>query len=77
MQRSKATTHAGLPPSDRLLNRLADLLVRPNELVDGRFIEAFERNNNQAEEETFDRGEQIPNRFDHKNVHRRDDLAAR
>src|SRR2546428_12304141 len=27
--------------------------------------------------ETFDRGEQIPDRFDHKNVHRRDDLTAR
>ena len=27
--------------------------------------------------ETFDRGEQIPDRFDHKNVHCRDDLAAR
>ena len=27
--------------------------------------------------ETFDRGVQIPDRFDHKNVHRRDDLSAR
>jgi hypothetical protein len=27
--------------------------------------------------ETFDRGEQIPDRFDHQNVHYRDDLATR
>jgi hypothetical protein len=27
--------------------------------------------------ETFDRSEQIPDRFDHKNVHHRDDLSAR
>jgi len=28
-------------------------------------------------EETFDRGEQIPDRFDHQSVHCRDDLATR
>jgi hypothetical protein len=28
-------------------------------------------------EETFDRGDPIPDRFDHKNVHCRDDLTAR
>ena len=32
---------------------------------------------NGSRKETFDRGDQIPGRLDHKNVHRRDDLSAR
>jgi len=43
----------------RLLNRPSDLFVRSDELVDGRYIGAFELNNNQAEEETFDLGDTI------------------
>ena len=33
--------------------------MRSDELVDGRYIGAFELNNNQAEEETFERGDTI------------------
>ena len=43
----------------QLLNRPVDLFVRSDELVDGRYIGAFELNNNQGEEETFDRGDSI------------------
>jgi hypothetical protein len=43
----------------RLLNRPSDLFVRSDELVDGRYIGAFELNNNRGEEETFDRGDLI------------------
>ena len=43
----------------RLLNRPQDLFVRSDELVDGRYIGAFELNNNQGEEETFERGDSI------------------
>jgi hypothetical protein len=43
----------------RLLNRPEDLFVRSDELVDGRYIGAFELNNNQGEEETFARGDRV------------------
>jgi hypothetical protein len=43
----------------RLLNRPQDLFVRSDELVDGRYIGAFELNNNQGEEETFELGDRI------------------
>ncbi|WP_310391777.1 DUF4249 domain-containing protein [Hymenobacter sp.] len=43
----------------QLLNRPSDLFVRSDELVDGRYIGAFELNNNQAEEITFVPGDRI------------------
>lgn len=43
----------------RLLNRPSDLFVRSDELVDGNYIGAFELNNNQGEEETFELGDSI------------------
>ncbi|WP_046245389.1 DUF4249 domain-containing protein [Hymenobacter terrenus] len=43
----------------RLLNRPSDLFVRSDELVDSRYIGAFELNNNQGEEETFELGDSI------------------
>lgn len=42
-----------------LLNRPIDLFVRSDELVDGRYIGAFELNNNNGEEITFVPGDRI------------------
>ncbi|MBC8082947.1 MAG: DUF4249 domain-containing protein [Hymenobacter sp.] len=43
----------------RLLNRPEHLLVRSDELVDGRYIGAFELTNNNTAEEEFQRGDRI------------------
>ncbi len=59
---------------DQFFDRLAEKRQRRQRALHPRHrLQPDQRNR----KETFDRGEQISDRFDHKNVHRRYDLTAR